>query len=292
VDAQAILKAALSASILLLVFALGLRSSFADATSLIRQFLRPPRRLLRALIAMYVVVPAVAIALGLMFDLPVSVRAGMLAMAIAPIPPILPGKQLKFGGDSAHVFGLLVAVSLCAIVLVPIVLHFIGPVFGHDEVAFSPAQVARLIGSTVLLPLLAGLTLRQLAPRWAERLAPWVSRLGTVLLVAGVLPVLVAAAPAIAALVGDGSLLVIAALVGCAILAGHALGGPGEDGRKTLAIATANRHPGVALAVATLNAPAASHVGAAVLLYVLLATVLTALYGRFALPNRPAAARR
>jgi len=290
-DIQALLKAALSASILMLVFALGLRASFADATSLFRQFLRPPHRLLRALIAMYVVVPAVAVALGLMLDLPLPVRAAMLAMAIAPIPPILPGKQLKFGGSSVHVFGLLVAVSLCAVVLVPLVLHVIGQVF-HRHVAFSPAQVARLIGSTVLLPLLAGLTLRHFAPHWAERLAPWVSRLGTVLLIAGALPVLIAAEPAMAALVGNGAVLAIAVLVACAIAAGHVLGGPGEDERATLAFASAMRHPGVALAVATVNAPEAPQLGAAVLLYVLLAVVLTTVYGSFARRNRRRAGHR
>ena len=156
-DAQAIVKAALSVSILLLVFALGLRASFADATSLFRGLFRSPGRLLRALTAMYIVVPAVAVALGLLLDLSQPVRTGMLAMAIAPIPPILPGKQLKFGGSSEHVFGLLVAVSLCSIAIVPLMLHLIGPVFGRHT-AFAPEQVASLIGSTVLLPLLAALT--------------------------------------------------------------------------------------------------------------------------------------
>lgn len=289
-DAQAIVKAALSASILLLVFALGLRASFADATSLFRGLFRSPRRLLRALTAMYIVVPAVAVALGLLLDLSQPVRTGMLAMAIAPIPPILPGKQLKFGGSSEHVFGLLVAVSLCSIALVPLMLHLIGPVFGrHTE--FAPEQVAGLIGSTVLLPLLGGLAFRHLAPRWAERVAPWASRLGTVLLVAGALAVLVAAMPAIAALAGDGSVLAIAALVACALAAGHALGGPEKDERSTLAIATANRHPGIALAIATFSVPEVTHVGAAVLTYLLVSLVLTTLYGVFTRPSRRPAGR-
>jgi BASS family bile acid:Na+ symporter len=279
-DTAALVKAAISASILMLVFALGLRASFADATSLFRNPFQPPHRLLRALTAMYLVVPAVAIGLGSLLDLSVPVRTAMLAMAIAPIPPILPGKQLKFGGSSAHVFGLLVAVSLCAIVLVPLALVVIGKVF-HHPAAFSPTRVASLIGSTVLLPLMAGLACRHFAPRWAERLAPWASRLGTALLIAGALPVLIAAAPAMAALVGDGSLLAITALVVCAIAAGYALGGSNDDERSTLAIATAMRHPGIALAIASFNVPEAAHVGAAVLLCVLVSVVLTTVFGAF-----------
>jgi BASS family bile acid:Na+ symporter len=90
----------------MLVFALGLRASFADATGLFRNLLRPPHRLPRALTAMYLVVPAVQIGPGLLFDPSVPVRTAMLAMAmaIAPIPPILPGKQLSFGGVIGQVF--------------------------------------------------------------------------------------------------------------------------------------------------------------------------------------------
>lgn len=284
-DAQTLVKTAISASILLLVFALGLRASFADATSLFRELFRPPNRLLRALTAMYIVVPALAISLGLLFDLSQPVRTGLLAMAISPIPPILPGKQLKFGGSNAYVFGLLVAVSMCAIVLVPLVLGVIGQVF-HRHAVFAPAQVARLIGSTVLLPLLAGLIFRRFAPSWAERLAPWVSRLGTALLIVGALFVLIAAGPAMAALVGDGAVLVMAVLAACAIAVGHALGGPNDDERPTLAVASAMRHPGIALAIATTNVPEASHVGAAVLTYLLVSLVLTTVYGRFVRPDR------
>jgi BASS family bile acid:Na+ symporter len=101
------------------------------------------------------------------------------------------------------------------------------------------------------------------------------------LLIAGALQVLIAAAPAMAALVGDGSLLAITALVVCAIAAGYALGGSSEHERSTLAIATAMRHPGIALAIASFNVPEAANVGAAVLLYVLASVVLTTVFGTF-----------
>ena len=80
-DAVAAIKLLLSASILLLVFALGLQASFADATSLLRNFLRSPHWLLRAMISMYVIVPAAAVALALAFDLPPALRGGLLAVA-------------------------------------------------------------------------------------------------------------------------------------------------------------------------------------------------------------------
>jgi BASS family bile acid:Na+ symporter len=281
----ALLKLLIAASILLLVFALGAHATFADATSLFRDLFQPPRRLLRALVAMYVVVPAAAAGMGLAFDLATPVRVALLAIAIAPIPPILPGKQLKVGGSSEHVFGLLVAVSVSSIVLVPVMVEILGGVFGRES-SFGPRQVATLIGTTIFLPLAAGLLLRRLAPQWAEPVATWASRLGTVLLVAGVIVVLVASWPAMSSLIAGGALIAMLVLSLIAIGAGHWLGGPDPSDRSILAIASAMRHPGVAIAVATANVPEEPQLTAAILLYVLVAVILTSLYVAIAKRHR------
>lgn len=288
-DAVVAIKLLLSASILLLVFALGLQATFADATSLLRNFLRRPNWLLRALIAMYVVVPAAAVGLALAFELPPPLRAGLLAVAIAPIPPILPGKQLKFGGDRAYVFGLLVAVSLSSIVVIPLMVLLLDLLFGRDTV-FGPGSVLHVVGLSILLPLAAGLAVRQWLPRLAARIAPWVSRFGTVALLASVLPILAAAWPTIMPLWGQGVLLACIALAGVAIAAGHLLGGSDPGVSATLAIASTMRHPGVALALVARHAVEESRGTAVVLLYLLVATVLTTLYGLWC-SRRPARAK-
>lgn len=271
------LKLLITASILLLVFALGARATFADATSQFRDLFRPPHRLLRALAAMYVVVPAVAAGAGLAFDLATPVRVGLLAIAIAPIPPILPGKQLKVGGSAEHVFGLLVAVSVSSIVLVPLMVEVLGAAFGRES-SFGARPVANLIGTTILLPLAAGLVLRAVAPRWAGPTATWASRLGTVLLAAGVIAVLLASWPAMRSLMVGGALIAMLAVAVMATGVGHWLGGPDPADRSILAIASAVRHPGVAIAVGTANFPEEPRLGAAILLYVLVATIVTSVY--------------
>ncbi len=277
-DAVAAIKLLLSASILLLVFALGLQATFADATSLLRNFLRRPNWLLRALVSMYVIVPAAALALALAFDLPPGLRTGLLAVAIAPIPPILPGKQLKFGGDRAYVFGLLVAVSLSSIVVIPLMVLLFDLIFERDTL-FGPASVLRVVGMSILLPLAAGLATRQWLPELAACIAPWVSRIGTITLFASVLPILVAAWPTIVPLWGRGVLLACIALAVAALAAGHLLGGADPSVRATLAIASAMRHPGVALALVARHAADEPRGVAVVLLYLLVATALTTVYG-------------
>jgi BASS family bile acid:Na+ symporter len=71
----------------------------------------------------------------------------------------------------------------------------------------------------MLGPLAAGVTVRRLMPAAAARLARPVSLLGTGLLVVSVLPVLFIAWPAIVSLIGNGTILAIAAfvLIGLAI---------------------------------------------------------------------------
>ena len=284
-----IIKLLTTTSILLLVFALGAHATLADATSFIRTVFRPPYWLLRALVVMYVVVPPVAVWMGLAFGLARPVRVGLLAISIAPIPPILPGKQLRLGGSASHVFGLLVAVSLSAIVQLPLMVGLIGYVFGK-EASFGAFEVARLIGMTILVPLTAGLLAGRLAPRWADLVAPWTSRLGTILLFAVVALVLFKFWPIMASLIGSGALLAMIGMATAGIAAGHWLGGPEPSDRAIFAIASAMRHPGIAIAVASANVPQEPRLVAAVLLYVLVSLAMTSFYGVLIRPRHPVTA--
>jgi BASS family bile acid:Na+ symporter len=94
-----------------------------------------------------------------------------------------------------------------------------------------------------------------------------------------VLAVLIAVGPAIVSLIGDGTVLAIAAVVVAGLLAGHWLGGPDPDDRTALAIAASMRHPGVALAIARLNFPDEKLAPAAVLLFLLVNVIVTLPYG-------------
>jgi BASS family bile acid:Na+ symporter len=68
---------------------------------------------------------------------------------------------------------------------------------------------------------------------------------------------------------GTLTALVVITLIWLAV--GHLLGGPDEDDRTVLAFATASRHPGVAMAVASLTGESLAPIG------VLLAVVVSEL---------------
>jgi BASS family bile acid:Na+ symporter len=278
-DAAQIVRWTVTVSLLLMVFGLGLRATWADATFLIRHLFEPPHRLLRAIVVMFIVVPAIAVLIAKLFDLPLPVKLALLAMAISPVPPILPGKQIKFGGGPRFVYGLLISMSLVSVAVVPLAVELLGWLFQRDA-HIGAGVIAKAIAVSVLGPLLAGLLVHQLAPGFAKRAAPWVARVGTLLLVAGSALILAHAWPAIVSLVGKGAVVAFAVLVALAVATGYLFGGPDPDDRTVLAIAAPMRHPGVALAIAHATFPDDVVAPAAILLLLLVGVLATSVYGR------------
>ena len=119
--------------------------------------------LIRSLVSMLVVMPALAVAFAVAFDLHDAVEIALVASALSPVPPILPGKQIKAGGHASYVIGLLLSSALVAIVYVPMMGHPLGTVF-HRPVQVDMRSVAVIVGTSMLLPVLAGMTIRRLAP--------------------------------------------------------------------------------------------------------------------------------
>jgi BASS family bile acid:Na+ symporter len=265
------IQPALLGGVVLTVFALGLHASVADATYLFRR----PAELGRALLAMNVVVPVFAAAMLAMFHLRPAVDIALVALAVSPIPPLLPKRAMKSGGSAPYTIGLLVAAAVLAIVFVPFAVYVLGRLFWH-EARISPVPVAAVVALTVLAPLAVGMLVRGVAPGFADRAGRPVSVVATLLVLAAAVPVLFVATPLIVSLIGDGTLAAMIAMAVVGLAAGHFLGGPIEDHRAVLALTCSSRHPGVALAIATANFPDAKKpVAAAILLY-LLVNVLVA----------------
>jgi bile acid:Na+ symporter, BASS family len=239
------------ASTVLIVFALGLQVSPGDLLSIGRR----PAQLLRSLLAINVIMPIVAATLAVAFHLQPAVQIALVALALCPVPPRLPKKQLKAGGSPPFAFGLLVVVGLFAIVFVPIALKgVIGPIFAVP-VHLPARQVAQIVLVTVLGPLCIGLAVRRVAPSVAERVARPLSEVATVALVAATMAIMVSAWPAMVSLLENGTLVAFAGFIVVGLTVGHLLGGPDPGDRTVLALSTASRHPGVALAIADANFP-------------------------------------
>jgi BASS family bile acid:Na+ symporter len=226
---------------------------------------------------MNVIMPIIAVALVTAFDLHLAVKIALVTLSLSPVPPILPRKELKSGGSSEYAFGLLVAAGLLAIVVIPLSIKILDQVFARS-LAMSMGPIAKLVFMTVLAPLAVGILIRQVAPAFAARIAKPVGLVAMVMLVLGVLPILFNSTPAIVSLIGNGTLLAIVVFVLLALAVGHFLGGPAPETRSVLALSTASRHPGVALAIAHTTFPEVKLAAAAVLLYVLVSVIVSKPY--------------
>jgi BASS family bile acid:Na+ symporter len=269
----AVILLVLKASVILSVFAIGLKATFADATFLFRR----PAHLLKALISMNVLMPVVALSIGAPFDLHPAVKIALVVISVSPTPPILPKKALKAGGTEAYTIGLLVAVAVLSIVVIPLAMELFERITGVALVMQARA-VAALVLTTILMPLLAGIAVRRFAHAGADRMAEPIGVLASVLLLVCGVPVVIGLARTIVSLITDGAILSLAGFALAGLIIGHLLGGPEPDNRPVLAFATASRHPAVGMAIAHANFPEQKLAGAAIFLYVLLSAVLSALY--------------
>lgn len=269
----AIILLALKASIILSVFAIGLKATFAEATFLFRR----PGYLIRALVSMNVLMPLVALAIDEVFNLHPAVKIALVAISVSPIPPILPNKALKTGGKEDYTIGLLVAIALLSIFVIPITMELFEKLTGVS-LAMQPRAIAPVVLTTILVPLLIGIAVGKTAPTIADRAAKPIGVLASVLLVLGALPIVIGSARTVFSLVGDGTILSLGGFALVGFIIGHLLGGPEPDNRPVLALATASRHPAVALAIAHANFPEQKLAGAAVLWYLILSAIVAAFY--------------
>ncbi len=237
-------------SIFLTVFGIGLGATLTDATSLFRR----PSLLVRSIVSLNVVMALFAVAVARHFDLDPSVEIALVALAASPVPPLLPRKEKAGGGSDAYAVGLVVAAVLLAFLTVPAAVELIARYFGV-EASIAPRQIAGVVFISAIAPLAAGILVRRFWPLLADRIAKPVSIVATVLLLLAMLPVLFRMSGAIWALVGDGMLIVLIVFAVLGLAVGHLLGGPDPDERTVLALATATRHPGIALTIASLNFP-------------------------------------
>lgn len=262
------------ASIMLIVFSVGAQAKVEDAWYLFKR----PRPLARAVIAIFVIVPAFAMALCIVFPLPDYARFGLVAMAVSPLPPILPLKEMKVGGDRRYALGLLVAASIVALVMTPLLVE-IGYRLAGTPDRIGLWSIVRPLLTSIALPLAAGMAVRKFAPGVSEKVGHYAFLTGIALLVIGAVAILIHEWSAIVSLVGDGTLAAYAATVLVGLTAGHLLGGRDEGNSAALALAAATRHPGIALAIASTGFPGDQGTArAAVLLYLLTNLVVTLPY--------------
>jgi len=271
-DAKQLLTLAFQVAIIGTVFGFGLTSTKDDMLYLWRR----PGLLVRSVLAVLLVMPILVVLLVKAFDFRHTVEVVLVALAISPVPPLLPQKESKAGGRRSYGLGLMLFLGLVAIVVIPLVVKVLESVFAHSYTVDAGA-IARIILIAVLIPLIGGMAVRMLLPRMAERLVKPVRLAANGLLLVGVIVLLAVSWQAIWAAVGNGTILLLIAFVVAGLVIGHLMGGPEPEHSLVLALSTACRHPAIALAIAAANFPD-ERFGGTIILYLLVSAVVAIPY--------------
>jgi BASS family bile acid:Na+ symporter len=264
-----------------LLVAVGLDADLDD----LFYFFRHPWWLAKAVVAVNLVAPLTAMAVVALVPVSPAVRAGILLMAVSPVPPFIPGRRAQGREHRAYAYGLYVALSLLSTVLVPLTVLALSAFYGR-KLDFNPASVAGHVAMAVLPPLAIGLLVRRVAPVFAHHARGVISLISGLVLLASVAAVLARLWPDMIALFGNGAVAAMAVLAAVTLAAGHMLGGPDPRDRPALALTSASRHPDLALTIAATNTTD-PRVTAAILLVMIVGLVLSIPYELW-LRRRPA----
>lgn len=207
--------------------------------------------LLRAGFANYVLVPAGAVGLLYLFEPQPVVAAGFLVAVCCPGAPFAPPFTSLAKGNVVTAVGLMVLLAGTSAVLTPLLLRALLPLVARDlGVEVNAGKMIGVLLGTQLLPLCAGLLMRQRMPWAAERLQMPMGRLSALLNVATLGLILGTQWPTLGQ-IRVMAYVAMAGLVLASCVVGWALGGPGKGERTALAMVTSVRNVGVALVIVT-----------------------------------------
>lgn len=210
--------------------------------------LRRGRLVAGALLANFVVAPAVAYGLTRVVPLAAPHAAGLILLGGAAGAPFLPRLAAAARGDAAFAVGLMLVLMVGSVAFMPAVLPLLIP--GLEADAWP---LLRPLLLTMLLPLAAGMGVRRWAAAWAGRARPTIERAATAAMAAAVGLLVWQNAAAMLATFGSGAALTAVAFVAACTAAGYALGGPARETRSVLGVGTGQRNVAAALVVATQN---------------------------------------
>jgi BASS family bile acid:Na+ symporter len=261
----------------------GLGVTIAEVARVARDW----RVVARAGLANYVIVPAAAVLLLLVFHAAPLVAAGFLIAAVCPGAPYGPPFTGMAKGNVSLAVGLMMLLAASSALFAPLLLRLLLPlVSGDREIQIDVAKmIATLLGAQ-LLPLGIGLFLRNRRPALADRLRTPAQRLSLLLNVALLATILTVQFNTLIA-IPPRAFVGMTALVLAGLAAGYLLGGPDRAERTAMAMATSVRNVAVTLVIAAASFPGTPAVTAATA-FGLFQTILVALvalgWGR--LPKR------
>lgn len=210
--------------------------------------LRNGRLVLMALVANFILVPALAYLITALFSLDQSIEIGLVLLATAAGAPFLPKLAQTANGSVALSVGLMVLLMVVTVAYLPIVLPLL-----LDGVEVNPWDIARSLIVLMLIPLAIALVVRA---RWEGLAAsgqPIFAAASNFSLIALMVLALILNFSSMIDLVGSLGIVAGLIFVVGALLIGLAVGGKKADTRSVVGLGTGQRNISAALVVGAQN---------------------------------------
>ncbi len=225
-----------------------------------------------ALLANFVLVPAVAIVITLVIPMEQSLQTGLIVLGASAGAPFLPKLVQGAKGNVAFGVGLMVLLMLVTIIYMPLVLPLL-----LQGVTVNPWDIASSLIVLMLVPLGIGLLFKSHSPDTAAHWQPVMAKISSLAILVLLVVGLGLNVSNIIGLIGTGGLLALLFFIVGSLLIGLVLGGRDAGDRSVMGLGTAQRNVSAALVVTAQNFSGTSTlpfvlVGAILLLLILLPT--------------------
>lgn len=149
----------------IIMFGLGLSLTLADFARVLRQ----PKAVMVALLCQLIVLPAICFGLVLAFQLPPVLAVGMMMLAASPGGSTANLYSHLFRGDIALNISLTAVNSVIAVVTLPLITNFAIWYFQpfDDQLGMQWTKALEVF-AIVLVPVMLGMLVRRLQPRFAD----------------------------------------------------------------------------------------------------------------------------
>lgn len=204
-----------------------------------------PRSVIVPLLANFVLVPLLGVAVIWFLSLDRPLEIGLILISTSAGAPFLIKLTQFARHDVALSAALLVLLLPVTVIYMPIVVPLLLP-----EAEVSAVAIAMPLGLTMLLPLGVGLLVRTRSPRWAMHLQPVMGKVSTVSLLVLVGATFLLNLRAILNLFGTGAILAAVFLIFGAFVIGYVLGSGRYERRCALGLGTAQRGIAASMVVA------------------------------------------
>lgn len=216
--------------------------------------LRDASKVIRALLANFVLVPLLALLCAHIVSLEPPLAVGLVLLGTSAGAPLFLLQVRTAEGNVGLSATLLVLLTSLTVVYVPLVIPQIvthPSLTGIVQGPVSAGAIARPLVLSILLPLGIGLWVKARVPRWAARLRPLMRKTAGLALIVLVAATFLANLRSIVSLFGTGAILAGLLMILGGFLIGFTLGGADQEARVVLGLGTGQRNIAAASVVAT-----------------------------------------